>query len=1091
MAKRFGMNIAGPGENFELTYANALRQHRGWTKATLSWDKDPNLPVDAIGEPLADFSFIAPVQIGEQKPYLAGTYELSFVGTAKVNVDMGTGTIAGKSYHKASNTTTVIIVVPPSNTNTLAVQLTETRRRPADRAGTGLSRLKLMRPVTVGATTFHHRDELFSRDWLAALRDFELIRGMDWLFTNGYGMPGYGDATWAKRTLPKLANQYFVLPGRVGACLEDLVEAANLANVDLYVNIPDTADLDYITRLMQLVAFGSDGVEPYAGPQPLPAYRGLKPGLKFYFAWSNEVWNAMFTQCPRNDAAGRAEVAAGKSPLNYDGTTDAGIWFRRRVVERLRICSDAARRVFGDAAMMTRVRPVLESFIADPTTLSIPLDFLNNYYNNGDGKPHVATPRPPSYYVWGGGGGGYRQPADKATAGDARTADAVFASGLEPASHANEVKILAGYGLEHASYEMGFDISDAVFNEFTSKLTSDPRCRPLARQTLADYYADGGSLGIQYCISTGNWRVLDAIGRLDHPKYLGLKEARDHADPESPHLPAVPAAAPVPATHGTYGAGGTLHAQTYRFPTGGYLTYTLYGSQAVPPGTPALAATLDGHPAATAELPPERLGGGRGWSRPLVVPVGPGLHTVRLAATGPMTIPFGRAGAMTFAPSPPAPESRRVFGAARFPGKAGTPLPKTPEGPRWSKQFGLNDFVATGDGGMRIAGSGFGNEIAYLLDARPPSPDYEVAATLDLAQLPGNRCFLTIRAGTTAGDNGYCGGVMDSKFALYNHTTNANLGDNDAHLQDFAGTVRLRLRATGPLIQLFVDDFEVCRATDTKYTQAGFGGFYFAANAPTSATIRAFELATIAAAPPRAADLLVRLEAGATDLTLVAGRPQTVAVRVTPPPGYQGPITLRLDDLPGVVATFDPPLLNGAGTSTLALVPADATRFAERPWLLSALAGPASVTVKGTVRATRERAATPAKVGLSLPAGTIGVPDQGEICLLGETAGVDLAVSLHGTGVLVPPTVTIPADATAAAFPCTPTASTGTAAAALPDLAGWATAHQVAFEPPAPEQNHDDVFIASHLRCTPLGSAARDLGSEAVAIDRVRPGRIS
>ncbi len=1047
MAKRFGMNIAGPGENIELTYANALRQHRGWTKASVSWDQDPNMPVDALGEPKADFSFIAPVQLQLNKPYLAGTYELSFVGQAKVNVDMGTGTIAHKAYHKPSNTTTAHIVVPPSNTNLLAVQLTETRRLPTDRPGTGLSKLKLMRPITVGSAKFHHRDELFSRDWLAALRDFELIRGMDWLFTNGYGMPNYGDATWAKRTLPALANQYFVQPGRVGACLEDLVEAANLANVDLYVNIPDTADLDYITKLMQLVAFGSDGVFPYAAPEPKAAYRGLKPGLKFYFAWSNEVWNTMFTQCARNDAAGRAEVAAGKSPLNYDGTTDTGIWFRRRVGERLRICSEAARGVFGDAAMMTRVRPILEGFIADPSTLAVPLDFLNNYYNNGDGKDHVATPRPPSYHVWGGGGGGYRQPEKKATAGDARTADALFAGGLEPASHVNEVQILAGYGLEHATYEMGFNIGDAAYNEFTSKLTSDPRCRPLARQTLADYYADGGSLAVMYCISTGNWRNLDAIGRLDHPKYLGLKDVREHVEPESVHLPAVPAAGPTPVPHGIYGPGATLLAQVYRFPTGGYLTYTVYGSQGEA-GRPALAANLDGHAVATAHLPPDRLGAGRGWSPPLVIPVGPGLHSVRLAAVGPLTVPFGRAGAMTFTPTPPPTESRRVIAAAKLAGAKGTALPKLAEGARWVKQFGGNDFVATGDGGLRIAGAGFGNEIAHYFDARPPAADYEVAATFDLAQVANNRVLLMIRAGTVPGDNGYCGGVIDNKFAIYNRAGNTMLADNDAHLQDFKGTVRLRLRATGPLIQLFVDDFEVCRSEDTRITAAGFGGIYFAQNAASTSTVRAFELATITSTAPAAADVQVRLEAATTDLTLIAGRPQTVTVRVTPPPGAKGPITLRLDDLPGVVATFDPPVLPGAGTSTLTLVPADATHFADRPWLLAALAGPASVTVAGTVRARRAPAAASARVGLSIPPGVVGVPDEGEICLLGEPAGVDLVANLHGTGVVVPESVTIPAGATFAPFPCTPTASALTAAVALSGMLAWATTRQAAVDPP-------------------------------------------
>ncbi len=1059
MAKRFGMNVALPGENFENTYADALRQHRGWGRPAQSWIADPTLPVDAVGEPRADFAFFGPVVSQRAVPYLAGTYELSFVGQAKVEIDGGSGpaAITRRGYHAPTNTTTALIAVPAHNNHALAVRFTETRRRPNDRPGTGLSRIKLMRPVTVGSPHHHQRAELFSRDWLAAIREFELVRGMDWLGTNNYGRETtYLDATWATRTVPGLANQY-PASGRVGASLEDLIEAANLGNVDLYVNIPDTADVDYITKLMQVVAFGSNGVLPYALAEPRPLYRGLKPGLKFYFAWSNEVWNYSFPQAPRNGAHAAAEVAAGGSPLDFDGSKDPSVWFKRRVGERLRMCSEIARRVFGDAAMMTRVRPILESFISDPSTLAIPLEFLDKFHNNADGKAHVSTPRPPSYYVWGGGGGGYRTPANKATEGNAQTANQVFASGLEPMSHAGEVQILAGYGLEHASYEMGFNIGDAAFGDFTDKLTSDPRSRALAQQTLTDYYADGGSLGVIYNVSAGNWRNLDAIAKLNHPKFLGLQDARSHPPADAINFAAVPATEANPPVYGQFKTGDILFSRGYRFPTGGYLSYTVWGHQAAPPGRHSITASVDGHPSATGALISAKLGGGSGSSRPIVVPVGPGLHTIRLGVADPISIPFGLVGSMTFTPAPPSTPGRTVVASARFAGAAGTPFPKLAEAARWVKQTPHNDFVATGDGGLRIAGAGFGNEIAHYLNLKPPAPDYEVGATLDLAKTDGNRFFLTIRAGTTLGDNGYCGGVANNGFQIYNHATNTILAENGADLRKFAGTVQLRLRSTGPLIQLFADDFEVCRATDTKYTQAGFGGFYFAQNAPSTSTFRSFELATITSTASKLESALVRLEAGSKDVTLIAGRPQTLAVKVTPPEVYKGAITLKLDDLPGVVATFDPPTLPGAGTSTLTLVPADATRFADRPLLLTALAGPASITTTGTVRATRTPAAGAIKVSLFIPPGIIGVPAQGEVCLHGDPAATPTDVSLHFTGAIVPDQVSIPAGASFTSFDCTPTAPTITGAAALPDLAGWASARQTAFEPPNAEDDQTDI----------------------------------
>ncbi len=1055
MAKRFGMNIASPGESFESTYANALRQHRGWCRTTRTYETDPTIPVDAVGEPTTDFAFCGPVIAPFAVPYLAGTYELSFVGQAKVEVEFGVGaaSITRMGYDQATNTTTALIVVPPSNHNALSVKFTKTKRQPTDRLGTGLSRLKLMRPIAVGSTTHHRRNELFNREWLAALRNFELIRGMDWLGTNNYGQESsYINATWANRTLPGYANQ-FPIKGRVGACLEDLIEAANLANVDLYVNIPDTADDDYITGLMRLVAFGGDGVNPFAAPEPRARYRGLKPGLKFYFAWSNEVWNSQFLQFHRNAIASQAEVTAGGSPLNFDGEPDRWVWFRRRVGDRLRACSEVARKVFGDAAMMSRVRPILEAFIMDPNTLTIPLDYLNKFYNNGDGVDHVANPHPPGYYLWGGGGAGYRNPVNKAVEGNAATANAIFASGLEPMSHANEVKILAGYGLEHASYEIGFDIGEAAFNAFTNKLTSDPRTRPLAQKTLTDYYADGGSLAVVYHLSIGNWRVLDSLGNFNHPKYLGLKAARANPPTEAINIPAVPGSEPNPPIHGKFKVGDLLFSKSYRFPTGGYLTYTVKGYQSAETGKPSITAIVDGHPTATGELISEAIGGTSAESRPIVVPVGPGLHSIGLVVSAPITIPFGQIGQMNFSPTPPPTVDRKRIASAKFQGPAGTKLPKLAEGARWAKQFGTNDFVATGDGGLRIAGSGFGNDIAHYLDTVPPTPDYEVAATFDLAQPSNNRFFLMVRAGTAPGDNGYCGGVGENQFQIYNLTANTVLASGGGNLLNYSGTVRLQLRATGPLIQLLVNDLEVCRTTDTKYTQAGFGGFYFANNTPSPTVIRSFEMATLSSTPSNLAASTVRLEPGSANVNLVAGRPQTMALKVTPPSGFKGTITLKLDDLPGVVATFDPPALTGAGTSTLTMIPADATRFAARPLLISALAGPASTTFTGSVQGKRTPLPNPAKVGLFVPPGIVGVLSQGEVSWLSDTPPpTDVEATLQFTGATVPDSVTIPAGATFAPFDCTPTAPTITGAVALGDLTAWTTTRQVAFEPhPAPD----------------------------------------
>ena len=76
---------------------------------------------------------------------------------------------------------------------------------------------------------------------------------------------------------------------------EILVAMANESGKDLYINIPSNASLDYINKLADLMAFGSNGVNPYtqrhqtrSGP--------LNSNLKLYIEFSNEIWNSGFVQ---------------------------------------------------------------------------------------------------------------------------------------------------------------------------------------------------------------------------------------------------------------------------------------------------------------------------------------------------------------------------------------------------------------------------------------------------------------------------------------------------------------------------------------------------------------------------------------------------------------------------------------------------------------------------------------------------------------------------------------------------------------------------------------------------------------------------
>src|SRR5260370_31784281 len=167
--------------------------------------------------------------------------------------------------------------------------------------------------------------------------------------------------------------------------------------------------------------YGSDGVNPYTSPQIAPVWPPLNSNLNLYVENSNELWNGAsnFPQTQDNHNAAIAEVNAGGSPLNFDGSTNDWYWAWRRVAKRVIEISNIFRSVFGDADMMTRIRPVLMSQLGYTNgPLLQEMHMMQNYYNN---PAYVNTPRPPGYYIYATGGSGYYRPTD------ASSRDQIFA----------------------------------------------------------------------------------------------------------------------------------------------------------------------------------------------------------------------------------------------------------------------------------------------------------------------------------------------------------------------------------------------------------------------------------------------------------------------------------------------------------------------------------------------------------------------------------------------------------------------------------------------------------------------------------------
>jgi hypothetical protein len=109
---------------------------------------------------------------------------------------------------------------------------------------------------------------LFNPRWIETIQDLRSVRFMDWMLTNGSPV-----STWSER--PRMDDASWV---QRGVPLEVMIRLSNRIGADPWFNMPHRADDDYARRLAQAVK------------------RDLRPDLKTYVEYSNEVWNRIFPQ---------------------------------------------------------------------------------------------------------------------------------------------------------------------------------------------------------------------------------------------------------------------------------------------------------------------------------------------------------------------------------------------------------------------------------------------------------------------------------------------------------------------------------------------------------------------------------------------------------------------------------------------------------------------------------------------------------------------------------------------------------------------------------------------------------------------------
>ena len=474
-------------------FADAMKQARHF--GSVGAPQDEAAPVDANGWPTGDAAVI--IIEGNPGTWAAGTYALSFTGSATVTSSNARATgVSISNVVYSGGVTTATVTVTTAFTG-LWLQFTGTSG--------GVKNVRLMRATKAGPP--HAAGTLFTDRFLDRLKYFSTLRFMDYLSTNYTTQ-----AVWSDRQLPGYATQQ----SNQGSAYEYIILLANQTGKDVWIDVPHLAlgstyalsNSGYVTKLANLFKYGSDGVNPYTSPQANPVYPPLNAGLHIYVELSNELWNGIFPQANWISAQAQAAINARDPDLCYDGTTNLWTVIPRLMAKGAMQISDAFRAVYGDAGMMTTVRPVLAAQFGNLGTFD-GLAYLNARHSGS------------SHYLYAIAGAPYMDIADESAA---LSVAQIFAemttyqsSDLVPpmTQLANTAKT---YGVKMVAYEGGQTLYPSMGNT-ANKLAAqtDIRMKTQTTNLLHSWYAAGGDLFAYYNLSSawtnsGYWGLAPDIG---------------------------------------------------------------------------------------------------------------------------------------------------------------------------------------------------------------------------------------------------------------------------------------------------------------------------------------------------------------------------------------------------------------------------------------------------------------------------------------------------------------------------------------------------------------------------------------------------
>lgn len=362
--------------------------------------------------------------------------------------------------------------------------------------------------------------QVYHPDFANHLSRCTVLRMMDYLETNNNPIE-----RWDQR--PTSAWPQWAW-NNTGAPLEAVIALANEVGKDIWVNVPISADDEYVTNMAQLL------------------FNTLNSSLNVYVEWSNEVWNWQFSQAHTALSMANQSVTQQGDPfnLNYDNCANQYYWQYRLTAYNAAVRLPVLfKSVFGagNVGRDKRVRPVLASQIAYDVPLLEGINYLTNTTGPISSMLHSIAGAP--YFGLGSNASNIsKQGVDAILEGlVANINSSYLPDGWNQVHGIGEYATIASWHRVYVNgYEGGPDFSQPNLNyTFTADAQRDPRFA----QVFQNYWLAWASHGpagpinhftagaTQWDAQYGNWGLLEYIDVPSTPKTQGFDAAANAPRP--------------------------------------------------------------------------------------------------------------------------------------------------------------------------------------------------------------------------------------------------------------------------------------------------------------------------------------------------------------------------------------------------------------------------------------------------------------------------------------------------------------------------------------------------------------------------------